>query len=182
MPEGSCGFPQEIYDIERGSRSRLTTKGHSNTPVWTPDGQRITWASIRGGSETLYSKPADGSGEAVSLSTHQNGQFPNEWSPDGKVLVYTVVPEGDSPTGIDIWVLPSDGGEPSPLLATSSNESAASFSPDGRCGWSLFPTGRGRTRCTCRPIPTLGVCIPSPLGEGRSLFGHPPEGSFSTET
>ncbi len=51
-----------IYNVERGSRIRLTTESHNNTPVWTPDGKRVTFASPRAGSENLYWKPADGSG------------------------------------------------------------------------------------------------------------------------
>lgn len=37
-----------------------------------------------------------------------------------------------SKTGADLWALPLDGGEPSPILVTPFDEVGGQFSPDGR--------------------------------------------------
>jgi Tol biopolymer transport system component len=161
----------------------LTTVSHNASPVWTTDGKRVVFSSRRAGPDNLYWKPADGSGEAESLSTQQNIQVPNSWSPDGSVLAYTVVPEQGSAAGRDIWLLPREG-EPSPLIATSSDEFGAAFSPDGR--WVAYVSNEtGRTEVYVQPYPGPGAKHPISTGggmepawsaDGRELFYRSPAG------
>jgi Tol biopolymer transport system component len=55
-----------IYDLKR---SRVRTwiilggneRGDNHNPVWSRDGNRIFFASNRGGDWDIYSQPADGS-------------------------------------------------------------------------------------------------------------------------
>ena len=112
-----------VYELERETLSRLTfDEGADLVPVWTPDGQRLTFASDRGGGAwNLYWKRADGTGDAERLMESSNLQVPISWSPDGKVLAfYELGPE----TGWDLWTLPmeEDGvgglkpGKPAPFL------------------------------------------------------------------
>ncbi|MDA2935327.1 protein kinase, partial [Acidobacteria bacterium AH-259-D05] len=118
-----------IYDAELGTRMRLTVGGRSSDPVWTPDGERITFASDRsGGSPNLYWKPADGSGEAQVLLTREPTIIPFSWSPDGKTLAFSEVNPANA---LDIWTL-SEEGDATPFVATSFNEDGPMFSPDGR--------------------------------------------------
>ena len=70
-----------IYDLERGTRTRLRPGGQM--PVWTPDGSRITFASVLRGPWNLYWKSADEVGEAELLLPSEHSQFPMSWSPDG---------------------------------------------------------------------------------------------------
>ena len=55
-----------IYDVERGTRLRLTSEGSVNQrPVWTADGAAVIFRSNRTGDVgDLFSKLADGTGEA----------------------------------------------------------------------------------------------------------------------
>ena len=118
-----------IYDAERGTRVRLTVGGNNSSPVWTPDGERITFASDRsGGSRNLYWKPADGSGEAQVLLTRETSLYPFSWSPDGKTLAFV---DWLGFNNRDIWTL-SEEGDATPFIATSFNENTPMFSPDGR--------------------------------------------------
>jgi serine/threonine protein kinase len=117
-----------IYDVDRGTRSRLTTTSHNNTPVWTPDGTRVTFASQVAGTDDIFWKPVDGIAESEPLLIAESTQYPTSWHPDGSVLAYET---RDPETGRDIWLLPM-GGEPRPWLATPADEYLASFSPDGR--------------------------------------------------
>jgi serine/threonine-protein kinase len=78
-----------IYGIERGTRTRLTAEGNNILPVWTPDGQRVTFGSNRSGPISLFWKAADGSGEAQLLLDREYSQFPESWSPDGRTLAFT---------------------------------------------------------------------------------------------
>ena len=56
-----------IFDIERGTRTRLTfEEGSFWQPKWTPDGSRIVYTSATAGSDgeqsDIWIRPADGTG------------------------------------------------------------------------------------------------------------------------
>ncbi|SVC79716.1 uncharacterized protein METZ01_LOCUS332570, partial [marine metagenome] len=81
------------YDLSGGTAiQRLTLDGNSFRPVWSPDGERIAFASDRNGPISLYWQNADGSGIAEQLTTAEEGtaHWPEAWSPDGQTLVYKV--------------------------------------------------------------------------------------------
>src|SRR5262249_43919594 len=51
-----------VFDTSRGTSTRLTfSVGRDDSPVWSPDGKRLAFASNRNGHFDLYDKPADGS-------------------------------------------------------------------------------------------------------------------------
>ena len=45
--EGATTFDISIYDIRRETLTRLTFEGDNTVPVWSPDGRRIAFASVR---------------------------------------------------------------------------------------------------------------------------------------
>ncbi len=128
-----------VYDWVRDNMSRLTfDSARDGTPVWTPDGRRITFSSERGGGPgNIYWQRADGTGAIERLIESKNAQAPWSWNPAGKVLAFT---ETHPETGPDIWVLPMEGdertgwkpGKPQVFLSTPFSEGAPAFSPDGR--------------------------------------------------
>ena len=67
-----------VYEWERDTLTRLTFNGgdrvEDNTkPIWTPDGQRITYASFeKSGVSDLYWTRADGSGDTLRLTETKN--------------------------------------------------------------------------------------------------------------
>ena len=167
-----------VYEIERGTMSRLTFQGNSNhAPAWTPDGQRIAFSSDRdGGAPNTYWKRADSAGEAERLTTSNNNQSPWSFSPDGKRLAF----HDNSPeTGGDLWVLPLEGErKPELFLATPAREVRPMFSPDGR--WIAYWSNEsGRGEIYVRPYPgpggkwqvsTNGGRIPRWAKNGRELI------------
>jgi len=140
------------YDIERESFTRLTSDdGVYPSPVWTPDGQRVAYASgMDQESLGILWKPADGAGEAERLTDSSSNQWPRSWSPDGKVLVFTT---WDEKTYGDIWFLRLEGDrKPEVFLQTPSSELAAQFSPDGR--WLAYRSNEsGKFEIFVRPFP-----------------------------
>ncbi len=136
-----------VYEINSGKRIRLTTEGRNSYPVWTPDGTRLTFASNR---QSLYSKLADGSGEAEPLPVGERTRtlMPTSWSPDGQTLAFV-----QATGGRDIWMLPLNG-EATSFLATSFSELSAVFSPDGR--WLAYvseESGRSEVYVQAYPGP-----------------------------
>ena len=72
-------------------------------PVWSPDGSRIAFESVRSGSIALSVKPSTGDGDEDVLFESPEVKVPCDWSPDGKLLMYYVP---DPTSGTDLWVLP----------------------------------------------------------------------------
>jgi len=143
-----------IYDLDRGVFSRLTFHpGLDYEPLWTPDGQRIVFASDRAGSRNLFWKAADGSGEAEQLTDSAYTSVPYSMSPDGKVLAYF---EAAGETGRDIWLLRMDGDStPEPFLNTVFSEIEPVFSPDGQ--WIAYTSNEsGQHEIYVQPFPGPG--------------------------
>ena len=143
-----------IYDLNRGTMTRLTTASAADdTPVWTPDGRHITFASNRDGPMNLYWKPADGSGPTERLTESDDEHWPQSWSPDGRVLAFA---NGSDNIHYDVWILPIEGErKPVPFLETPFRDQAAHFSPDGR--WIAYLSDEsGRLEVYVRPYPGPG--------------------------
>jgi eukaryotic-like serine/threonine-protein kinase len=121
-----------VLDLARGVRTRLTFGPVSNTfPVWSPDGKWIAYNSDRNGHANLCRKPSDGSGAEELLLTDEQTAVPNDWSRDGKYLLYSRGPASNQ----EIWALPLEG-ERKPWLVVPRTASSFTYlghiSPDGR--------------------------------------------------
>jgi serine/threonine-protein kinase len=122
-----------IYDLKAGGAPRrLTFEGRNTSPIWSADGQRITFESDRAGDRGIFQQLANG-GAAERLTSAESGveHRPEAWTPDGKTLAFLVNKPG---VGGDIWTLTIDGErKPKPLVERPiSNERYTSFSPNGR--------------------------------------------------
>ncbi len=140
-----------VYDLLRTTLTRLTFEGDNRLPIWTPDGERVTFRSNRdGGPWNLFWKRADGSGEAEQLATSEINQTASSWSPDGQVLAFY---EGRGGEETALWTLPMDGErQPRLFLQTPFHESSAMFSPDGN--WLAYVSDEsGQIEVYVRPYP-----------------------------
>jgi Tol biopolymer transport system component len=155
-----------VYQWERDLLTRITFESQSNSnpassPIWTPDGQRITYSSPeKDGAYDLYWTRADGAGDALRLTTNRKQKRANSWSPDGKTLAFMQL-NGD--TSWDIMMLSVEGdakvgwklGEPKPFLNGSFIEQDATFSPDGR--WLAYASNEsGSLEVYVQPFPGPG--------------------------
>ncbi len=142
-----------IYEMQRGTLTRLTAGGDNETPIWTPESNRVTYVRSVGGTSSLFWRPADGSGTAEVLLTSEHKVWPSSWSPDGRILVFTEIHPS---TGRDILALPIEGErKPVPFLKTPFNEDQAAFSPDGK--WIAYISDEsGQLEVYARPFPGPG--------------------------
>ena len=118
-------------DFARGIPSRLTFHpSHDIFPLWSPDGTRITFSSLREPPPQLYELNANSAGTEKLLLKTNVPKSPSAWSSDGSLLFYDSI---NPQTGGDIWALPLVGKpEPYPVVRTAADEHYGTLSPDGR--------------------------------------------------
>jgi len=152
-----------LLDLARGTSSRLTSDTNTSFPVWTPDGRRLTLASAKGGSYSIYWRPVDGSAPDEPLMSGKWPYYPFSWAPDGKSLALVSV---NPKTLQDIEVLNVDRkGATQPFVDTPFREGAPVFSPDGK--WIAYVSDdTGRFEIYVRPFPGPGEKVPISTGGG----------------
>ncbi len=146
-----------LLDSTRQTRFTRASDGRfMRLPLWSPDGSRIAFESVRSGSVALSVKPLTGDGAEDVLFESPEVKIPCDWSPDGKLLMYYV----PNPTsGTDLWVLPRETKVPFVFLKTEANELWGQFSPDGR--WIAYQSNEtGRYEIYVRPFSSPGGPIP----------------------
>ena len=126
-------------------------------PIWSTDGSRIAFLAGRPGSLKISVRPSAGGGHEEVLFESPESKILNDWSPDGRFLLYYGL---DSKTGADLWVLPVEGKRvPFAFLKSEANELHGQFSPDGR--WVAYQsTESGRYEIYVRPFPGPGGQFP----------------------
>ena len=153
------GASRDIWlrDLVRGNERRLTTDALTNlAPYWSPkNGDRIVFRSQQaGGSGDLYLRASSGSGQDEPLLSTRNPKMADQWSLDGRFIVYT---EQDPKTRLDLWYLPvgEDGkpsGKPMPFLHSGFNELYGQLSPDSR--WMAYTSDvSGQREVYVQPFP-----------------------------
>jgi Tol biopolymer transport system component len=170
-----------VADIGRGTMTRLPTEPgiNSATALWSPEGSRIAFASFPRGEVFVRDTR---SAEKPKLLFQLPAFSPlDDWSRDGRYIFYEAI---DWKTfHFDIGVRDLQTGTSRPLIATSSNESGAALSPDGR--WiayqsdesgtdeiyvQTFPAGNERQQ-----VSVGGGTQPRWRGDGKELFYISPD-------
>ncbi len=145
-----------LLDIARGVKTRFTFDGSVDAyPVWSPDGKRIAFATNRNGRYDLFEKNVDGAADEKLIFASPFLKSPNDWSSDGKYLLYTN--NGDQESKADLYVVPMFGDRvPFPFVQTEFSEAAGVFSPDGK--WVAYQSNEsGRNEIYVRPFPGPGA-------------------------
>ena len=171
-----------IYDLSRRLPTRFTADVTDETgAVWSPDTSRVIFSSDRGGANDLFTKTTDGLGTDVLLFTQSGPQVADDWSPDGKSLVFE---DNSRDTGLDLWMLTfEDEQKPRPLIRTRFQEWGARISPGGE--WMAFVSNEsGASEVYVAPlrgsgekkrISTAGGVSPRWRRDGKELFYVAPD-------
>jgi eukaryotic-like serine/threonine-protein kinase len=145
-----------VLEINSGRMFRLTPNPNilDTSPVWTPDGTHIIYASgsiTEGFSINLFVRAADGSGDAKRLTSDRRNQIPTSISGDGSRVLFTE----DSTESGDIWSLSLRSESViDKLLVTPFNEGNAMLSPDEH--WLAYQSNEsGRVEIFVRPFPNV---------------------------
>ena len=134
-------FDVWLVDTSRGIPARFTfDPAGDRYPLWSPDGRRVVFSSVRSRPLSLYEKSASGAGDEQLLAA--DAGLPLSWSPDGRFLLYS---RDDANTGTDLWVLPMTGERPSTRSA-SSGSTVSLAEPSTSSGRRQVLEGRAHAR------------------------------------
>jgi serine/threonine protein kinase/Tol biopolymer transport system component len=168
------------FNFARGIPERLTfNPSHDFFPVWSSDGARVAFSSLRDRPPQLYELAATRAGTEKLLLSAKLPNTPSGWSHDGRLLFYTV---SDPITGGDIWALPL-GADPYPVVKSANDERYGTPSPDGR--WLAYVSNEsGAYEVNVQALGAPGVrrqvsanggFQPQWRRDGRELFYMAPE-------
>ena len=158
-------------ELQRDGSKRLTFDPAIDAePIWSPDAARLVFASNRQTYFGLYVKNSDGANDEKVIVQGEVGNFPSDWSRDGKYILYC--------RGPDLCIVTYPELKSSLFLKAPSVFRNGQFSPDGKWvayasnetgKWEIyvtsFPDARGRWQ-----ISSGGGEQPRWRGDGKELF------------
>jgi len=121
------------FDLTRNTSARLTFESDFNgAPIWSSNGKRIVYASLRNGAPVFVERPANGIGSETILETQRYADRPTAISSNGRWLVFMEA----SPLHSIIALRSRE--DPSKVIRIQDRETErdGSISPEGR--WLLY--------------------------------------------
>ena len=171
-----------LIDLDRdGYASAITSDSTADwTPVFSPDGQQLAFASARRGPPHVFVKRITDPGAGRELvPAGKDVEFVTDWArtPRGEFIVY----HGgfSAETGVDLMAVhPSGSPAPQPLVEARGDEGDGRVSPDGK--WLAYASNEsGRSEVYVRslagntdrwPISSGGGLSPRWRRDGRELY------------
>ncbi len=131
IADGSGVEPNHVYTMnpDGSGENQLTFSAYPAqdwTPVYSPDGTKIAFATNRGGQVQIGIMNADGTNQHVVPNDGNLGEM-GSWSPDGTKLVFSTIVGGNA----DIYAINVDGSGQTRLTSDPAADGAPAWSPDG---------------------------------------------------
>ena len=141
-------YKGDIYRVATGGGAavQLTSQGsYECSPVWSPDGNSLAFASDRKGNFDIFVMPAAG-GQPVQLTFNSASELPWAFSPDGKNIYFSAAIQDAAtsrlfPTGrlTELYQVPAAGGRTTRVLGTP----AEMVCPDPQGKFLLYQDRKG---------------------------------------
>jgi Tol biopolymer transport system component len=166
-PDGQVGPPGRYGDVRLSTDGRTLvvdalTSRSSVRHVWTVDIRRQTFGLLNPGSDgetgqtispdgrisftatvsgDMFVRSVNGAGEPELLVKSATTKHANDWSRDGRFIVYD---DHNEKRRQDLYILPMSGDrKPVPFVVTDADETEAAISPDGKwIAYSSDESGR----------------------------------------
>jgi Tol biopolymer transport system component len=170
-------------DVASGVSTRLTFASvEANSIVWAPDGRRVAFGLADGGPPDVTLRDLV-TGEVRRLLEAPGVQFPRDWSPDGRWILYEdyLAPRRDQR---QVWLLGVLDGARRRFRAVPTNVYHPTFAPDGRrIAFVSEESGRPEVYVApaegnepARRLSRSGGLAPRWRADGRELFYFQPDG------
>ena len=129
----------DIYTVPAtgGNAKRLTTgDSYEKSPIWSPDGKEIAFASDSHGNFDIYVVPATG-GTPTRLTTHSAAETPQTFTPDGIYVIYSASIQDPATSALyptarltELYKVPVNGGAFTQVIANPADN--VIFGKDGK--------------------------------------------------
>ncbi len=132
-------YKGDIYTVstQGGSARQITTgESYESNPIWSPNGDKIAYASDKNGGRDIYIAGVDGS-NPQRLTFNSAKQTPEGFTPDGKNVIFSATIQ-DPADGVnppfgrlsELYTVPVEGGRITQMLSTPAVN--ISVLPDGK--------------------------------------------------
>jgi TolB protein len=121
-----------LIELATGKRTTLvTSEGLNITPIFSPDGATLAFASSRDGNAEIYALNVRTKVQ-TRLTDHQAGDLSPGWSPNGQEMVFV----SDRAGGPQLYLMNADGSNVRRLTFRGDYNAAPVWSPKGN--WIAF--------------------------------------------
>ena len=125
-----------VIDLQTGAPQRLTfNAGEDETPVWSPDGLWVAYASDRSEGRQILRRRADGGGAEERVWSGAAHLHVEDWTPDGRYLITSGVGE----EGLGLLDLHASPPTVRVFMPAQRGVTMARLSADGR--WIAYAAG-----------------------------------------
>ncbi len=114
----------------------LSSTMFEGQPSWSPDGERIAFASNRSGGRQIWVAESDGTNPRPLTSFVDGVAGSPQWSPDSQLIAFDARPGGNP----DVYVVAASGGIVKRLTDHAAEDHVPAWSDDGR--WICFASAR----------------------------------------
>jgi len=174
-----------IYELAGNSAIRqLTFGGKNRFPVWSADGERVTFQSDREGDAGIFWQREDGASPAERLTKPEQGlgHIPESWSPDGKQLLFVITKGAES--SVAVWSQQDRTSSRYGDLQSVYFAITPTFSPDGKwVAYTQANTTNASAQTFLQPFPATSAKYlvhegvhPLWTPDGKGIFIKPPPG------
>jgi Tol biopolymer transport system component len=166
LVDGSGASHIWIYDLVEDFPRKLTLAGENRHPIWKDDAS-VTYASRQDGSWSVYTQNVDDTGEPelVAPAPDRVVYRPQDWAPDGTLVLVVAAEDAGERTG-RLAMLPPNGNGQIREIAPAERGAAeygASLSPDGTWLAYISQCAAGRFGCArvqrFPPVPGSSILV-----------------------
>jgi Tol biopolymer transport system component len=133
---------------------RFTMDGENHFPLWSADGLRLLFISVRNEQPAIYEQLANGTGATDRLT--ETARAPESYSAVNQTLSFITLNTAGGNADYDVWTYSFRDKTSAPLIQVkSSAQHSSRFSPDGK--WIAYVSDEtGRLELYVQPFPTTG--------------------------